>query len=80
MGLVAWIKTDDDDDDDLFREGKVFSSKIKQRLRAVRVQWENSRVFRELLFKSNNNKFSFRRVDTEKVGSHTGRDLLLSIL
>ena len=32
--------------------------------------------FRELLFKSNNKKFSFRRVESEKIGSHPGTDLL----
>ena len=32
--------------------------------------------FRELLFKSNKKKFSFRRVESEKIGSHPGRDLL----
>ena len=26
--------------------------------------------FRELLFKSNKKKFSFRRVESEKIGSH----------
>ena len=32
--------------------------------------------FRELLFKSNKNKFSFRRIESEKIGSHPRRDLL----
>ena len=32
--------------------------------------------FRELLFKSNKKKFSFRRVESEKIGSHPRRDLL----
>jgi len=32
--------------------------------------------FRELLLKSNEKKFSFRRVESEKIGSHPGRDLL----
>jgi len=36
--------------------------------------------FTELLFKSNKNKFSFRRVESEKIGSHPRRDLLCSIL
>ena len=32
--------------------------------------------FRELLFKYNKNKFSFRRVESEKISSHPRRDLL----
>ena len=32
--------------------------------------------FGELLFKSNKNKFSFRRIESEKIGSHPRRDLL----
>ena len=32
--------------------------------------------FRELLFKSNKKKFSFRRVVSEKTGSHPRKDLL----
>ena len=32
--------------------------------------------FRELLFKSNEKKFSFRRVESMKIGSHLRRDLL----
>ena len=32
--------------------------------------------FRELLFKINKQKFSFRRVESEKIGSHPKRDLL----
>ena len=32
--------------------------------------------FTELLFKSNKKKFSFRRVESEKMCSHPGRDLL----
>ena len=32
--------------------------------------------FRELLFKSNKKKFSFRRIESEKIGSHPRRDLL----
>jgi len=31
---------------------------------------------RKLLFKFNQKKFSFRRIETEKIGSHPGRDLL----
>jgi len=32
------------------------------------------------LFKSNKKKFSFSRVESEKIGSHPRRDLLYSIL
>jgi len=32
--------------------------------------------FRELLFKSNKKKFSFRRAESENIGSHPRRDLL----
>jgi len=32
--------------------------------------------FTELLFKSNKKKFSFRRVESVKIGSHPRRDLL----
>ena len=32
--------------------------------------------FTELLFKSNKMKFSFRKVESEKIGSHPRRDLL----
>ena len=32
--------------------------------------------FSKLLFKSNKKKFSFRRVESEKIGSHPERDLL----
>jgi len=34
---------------------------------------------RNLLFKSNKKKFSFRRVERKKTGSHPGRDLLYSV-
>ena len=61
---------------DLIREGKVFvenKTKVASRMgcseRAVL-------YFRELLFKSNKKKFSFRRVESEKIGSHPRRDLL----
>ena len=31
--------------------------------------------FKELLFKSNKKKFSFRRVESKKIGSHPRKDL-----
>ena len=54
-------------------------SKIKLRLRVEWVVVRERAVlhFRELLFKSNKKKFSFRRVESdEKTGSHPRRDLL----
>jgi len=36
--------------------------------------------FRKLLFKSDKKKLSFRRVESEKICSHPGRDLLYSTL
>jgi len=55
---------------DLIREGKVF---VKNKTKvASRVGCSERAVlyFRELLFKSNKKKFSFRRVESEKIGSH----------
>ena len=59
---------------DLIREGKVFA-KTKTKV-ASRVACSAVLYFRELLFKSNKKKFSFRRVESEKIGSHPRRDLL----
>ena len=61
---------------DLVREGKVF---IKDKAKvASRVSCSERRVvnFRKLLFKSDKKKLSFRRVESKKVCSHPGRDLL----
>jgi len=61
---------------DLVREGKVF---IKDKAKvASRVGCSERRVvnFRKLLFKSDKKKLSFRRVESKKVCSHPGRDLL----
>ena len=61
---------------DLIREGKVF---VKNKTKiASRVGCSERAVlyFRELLFKSNKKKFSFRKVESEKIGSHPRRDLL----
>ena len=55
---------------DLIREGKVFvENKTKV---ASRVSCSERAVlyFTELLFKSNKKKFSFRRVESEKISSH----------
>jgi len=60
----------------LVREGKVF---IKNKAKvASRVGCSERKVvyFRKLLFKSDTKKLSFRRVESQKVCSHPGRDLL----
>ena len=65
---------------DLVREAKVFiNDKAKV---ASRVGCSERRVvyFRKLLFKSDKNKLSFRRVESQKVCSHPERDLFYSIL
>jgi len=61
---------------DLVGEGKVF---IKDKAKvASRVGCSERRVvyFRKLLFKCDKKKLSFRRVESQKVCSHPGRDLL----
>ena len=61
---------------DLVGEGKVF---IKDDAKvASRVGCSERRVmyFRRLLFKSDKKKLSFRRVESQKVCSYPGRDLL----
>jgi len=61
---------------DLVREGKVF---VKDKAKvASRVGCSERRVvyFRKLLFKSDKKKLSFRIVESQKVCSHPGRDLL----
>jgi len=62
---------------DMVRKGKVF---VKIKPSRVGCSKRGVLYFRELLFKSNKNKFSFRRVESEKIGSHPGRDLLQSVL
>ena len=60
----------------LVKECKVF---IKDKAKvASRVVCSEIRVmyFRKLLFKSDKKKLSFRRVESQKVCSHPGRDLL----
>ena len=61
---------------DLVGEGKVF---IKNKAKFTsRVGCIERRVvyFRKLLFKSDKKKLSFRTVESQKVCSHPGRDLL----
>jgi len=63
---------------DLVREGKVFVkiTKIKPRLRSEWVVVREQSCILELLFKSNKKKFSFRRVESNKIGSHPRRDVV----
>jgi len=63
----------------LVREGKVF---IKNAKVPSRVGCSERTVvyFRNLLFKSDKKKLSFRRIESQKFCSYPGRDLLSSIL
>ena len=61
---------------DLTREGKVFVENKTKVASGVGCSERAVLYFRELLFKFNKKKFSFRRVDSEKIDSHPGRDLL----
>jgi len=61
---------------DLVGEGKVF---IKDKAKvAIKVGCSERRAvyFRTLLFKSDKKKLSFRRVESQTVCSHPGKDLL----
>jgi len=61
---------------DLTREGKVF---VENKTKVASRGGCSERAvlyFTELLFKSNKKKFSCRRVESEKIGSHPRRDLL----
>ena len=55
---------------DLIREGKVFVENKTKVASGVGCSERAVLYFRELLFKSNKKKFSFRRVESEKIGSH----------
>jgi len=59
---------------DLIREGKVFIENKTKVASGVGCSERAVLYFRELL--SNKKKFSFRRVESEKIGSHPRRDLL----
>jgi len=64
---------------DLVREGKVF---FKNKIKVASGMGCSERAvvyFRELLLKSNKKKFSFRRVESEKIGSQPGSDLLYTV-
>ena len=54
---------------DLIREGKVFVENKTMVASTVGCSERAVLYFRELLFKSNKKKFSFRRVESEKVVS-----------
>jgi len=61
---------------DLIREGKVFVENKTKVASGVGCSERAVLYFRVLLFKSNKKKFSFRRIESEKIGSHPRRDLL----
>ena len=61
---------------DLIREGKVFVENKTKVASGVGCSERAVLYFKELLFKSNKKKFSFKRVENEKIGSHPRRDLL----
>ena len=55
---------------DLIREGKVFVENKTKVARGVGCGERAVLYFTQLLFKSNKKKFSFRRVESDKIGSH----------
>jgi len=57
-------------------KGKVFIKDKAKVANGVGCSERGVVYFRELLFKSNKKKFSFRRVESENIGSHPGRDPL----
>ena len=61
---------------DLIREGKVFVENKTKVASGVGCSERAVPYFGELLTKSNKKKFSFRRVESENIGSHPGRDPL----
>jgi len=61
---------------DLVREGKLFVENKAKVTSGVGCSEGGVMYFRELLFTFSKKKFSFRRVESEKTGSHPGRDLL----
>ena len=60
----------------MVQEGKVFVENKAKVASVVGCSEKGVMYFRELLFKSNKKKFSFRRVESEEIGNHPGRDLL----
>jgi len=67
---------------EIWSEKTRCSSKIKPRFRAewVVVREESCILESCCLYKSDKKKFSFRRVESKKIGSHSGRDMLQSVL
>jgi len=61
---------------DLIQEGKVFIENKTKVASGVGCSERAVLYFTELLFKSNKKKFSFRKVESEKISSHPRRDLL----
>ena len=61
---------------DLIHEGKVFVENKTKVASGAGCSERAVLYFTELLFKSNKKKFSFRRVESEKIGSHPRSDLL----
>jgi len=63
---------------DIWSENVRCSSKIKSTCTSSGVSCSERCVmyFTKLLFKSDKKKLNFRRVESEKIGSHQGRDLL----
>ena len=57
-------------------EGKMFVKNKADVASGVGCSEKGVVYFRKLLFKSNREKFSFRRVESKKIGSHLGSDLL----
>ena len=61
---------------DLIRESKVFVENKTKVASGVGCSERAVLYFTELLFKTNKKKFSFRRVESEKISSHPRSDLL----
>ena len=64
---------------DVIREGKVSKVFVENNTKVASGFGCSERAvlyFRELLFKSNKKKFSLRRIESEKIGSHPRRYLL----
>jgi len=59
----------------LIQEGKVFVENKTKVASGVGCSERAVLYYRELLFKSNKKKFSFRRVESEKIGSRPRREV-----
>jgi len=60
----------------LIRESKVFVENKTMVVSGVGYSERAVLYFRELLFKSIKKKFSFRRVESDKISNHPRKDLL----